>query len=413
MSQQSKDLTVRVFLRNESKEELTRTLRETTRLTKEFEAASREGDKVRAARAKVFNDLASGLTGGLVGAGAISSIMSIAAVVSRMMEDAGRLMIEAKRLGVGAPALARERALASMSGNAGLADQSIVAARRARAEAMAGDPDYVKAFKDLGLELGGLGQLRPMDLRQTVMDAFRRSSKQGEQREALRAILGQEAGDAFESYIAGGFMGGGFIRSTFNEFLSKVLTSPKLMASIDRGLKIHGLDVGKGVLAVMERMVDTQRVEFEPLAQFGQGNEKRLARMREVNIQAAAELSRRMLPVEEQITAAVAERLRLQRLIAETVDPANREKLRGDLLQVNAQILALAQSDPATVKGVGGAAAMAWPKSSDPLRNLGFDLGRIWGAGGAANYQKETVNALNKHETILADIRGELRQFNQ
>lgn len=366
-------------------------------------------EKARAAQ-KSLNELrretdaiVSGFTGGLIGGGLASTVLAAANVVRGVLKEAQQLVNEARRLGVDTLDLGRAKLLGLATGEEGIASASIVSARQARAEALAGDPTFTKAFRDLGMTIESIQKLNPLELQKAVIEAFRQGPRQRDQREALRDIFGDQAGSSMESLAAGGFFSGGRLEQTLKGIASWLSQSPVGLVSLP-------LIPGKSLGARAADLLAGFREPMEPLSQFGRGDEERLKMMREINAQRSAEIARSQLSTEEQINKAVEERARIQKLIDSEVNPVARERLIMRQLGVEAEIAALQRQSENDLPA-GQAASMAIRRASDPLRSVGFDLSRI--SSGGPNYPQQLVQLGQKQVQQLEGVRTELRKFNE
>jgi hypothetical protein len=392
------------------------------KLTIRIDADDRATARLRAIQQNInqanrsLNEVASAVTGGLIGGGIMASMMAAIGIARELIDKAGKLVIDSRQLGVTPSGLQRARDLAAAAGSPELANQSIQNARQARAEALAGEPNAAKAFRDLGLSVESLAKANPLALRDAILEAFRTSSQGREQREALRGLLGNEAGTALESLAAGGFFSReGMLKDAAKRFASTWISNPTLVGLSEKG---GGMPLGQlafpWINDVLSGIVQIRSRRMDPLAQFGQGDEERVGMMREINTQRAAELSRSQLTTEQRLNAALQERARLLNLIENTVNPIARERLVARALGVEAEIVDLQNKGTldkqAALLGQAGSAA-ALTRSTDPLRSLGFDLGRLTGSG--PNYPQQMVKQGQQHQRTLEEIRGELRKFNE
>jgi hypothetical protein len=273
---------------------------------------------------------------------------------------------------------------------------------------LAGDPNFTKAFRDLGLNLAEVAKLNPAELQQAIIDAFQQSRTGKDQREAFRLLMGEQAGTALEPLAAGGFLQrDGFTVDAVKAFASAITSSELATGMLSTSVP------GGDLLSSLNSFIGAQSMPMEPLARFGQGDEQRVGMMRELNAQRAAEVSRAQLTTEQRLNAALQERARLVQLIEGTVNPISRERLVSRALGVEAEILNLQQNrgSEQMLSKLGIPVGQGASRSIDPLRALGFDLGRLSGAG--PNYPQELVKQGQEHQRTLEAIRTEVRKFNE
>lgn len=352
--------------------------------------------------------LLSSFSGGLIGGGMVAGVLAAANIARTVLREFGAVLIEARRLQVSPLDIGRGRLLGMAAGDPKSIESSIVAARQGRAEALAGDPNFTKAFRDLGLNLAEVAKLNPAELQQAIIDAFRRSDMGKDQREALRALFGEQAGSALEPLAAGGFLS----RGSLGQEIAKAIASGVANSPLATGALAVSIP-GQSILRGLNGFIASQSQSMDPLPRFGQGDEQRVGMMREINTQRAAEISRAQLTTEQRLNAALQERSRLVQLIEGTVNPIARERLVSRALGVEAEILDLQQKragDQAMGK-LGIPSTLGASRPTDALRSLGFDLGRLSGSG--PNYPQQLVQQGEKHQRTLDEIRGELRKFNE
>lgn len=334
-------------------------------------------------------DLVRAFTGGLIGGGVIGVFEFLVSRISNLIAEARDLADKAESLDISRDQVRTfQRQGKALGVEENIILGGVESARQARSDAAAGLPRALSAFAALGLSQSFITNLSPDELFITVLEAFAKRGASQANRFALRQIMGEPAARELEPFAAGGFnFRSPILSDELGGHVARLTSLARLMGSPPRGIK----------------------AELEPFSSFGMENNERARFMAEQNRQNASQIARSTLTAEQQINAALQERVRLQRLINDTADPVRRERLRADLLQLNSQILGLTQRNP----GAQGAAAAstATQRPSDALRSLGFDLGRLSSAG--PNYPQQLVQQGERHQRTLDEIRTELRKFNE
>jgi hypothetical protein len=114
--------------------------------------------------------------------------------------------------------------------------------------------------------------------------------------------------------------------------------------------------------------VSRLREPFEPFSGFGLQNREQTNDAAEMNRQKLALVARAQLTTEQRINEAIAERLRLNRLIEEESDPLKRQKLIANLLNVEGEIGGL------VTKRGSELGSSPTSRTQDPLRAIGADF---------------------------------------
>jgi hypothetical protein len=134
---------------------------------------------------------------------------------------------------------------------------------------------------------------------------------------------------------------------------------------------------------------------FEPFSAFGLQNREQTNDAAEINRQKLALVARAQLTTEERITEAIAERLRLNRLIEDEADPLKRQKLIANLLNVEAEIGGLA-----TKRGTELVSSPT-SRTQDPLRAIGADFSSFFMRRDETG--KQQVDELRRLRSTMAE----------
>jgi hypothetical protein len=297
--------------------------------------------------------LIAGFTGGLIGGGIGGVVSSVVTMIGDKIRDVRALMEEADKLNVDPGTAQGVRNLTEAGGGLPVSD-AIQAARRARSEALAGDPDYALAFERLGIALKSIEDMDPATLFYQIVTAAEKfdpaAKNAGEQFAALSRLMGGRgiAGD-ITAYARGGlFREQGLFNGDSGGVLAAIIgASPQSRAKYKQ--------------------------DFELPGEFGVGDEKKAARLRADNDQRAAAVRRATLSVEEQILEVTAQRADLERQIAETTDVVKRERLRSDVISLDAEKVRLQQEAGRAGKPV--AALQGFIPQADEFAQRGLFIG--------------------------------------
>lgn len=280
-------------------------------------------DAFNGIRASATSMLAA-FTGGLIGGGIAGGIQAAVGLIGQRLREARELLEDADRLNVDAGTAQAVKNISTATGGLPIAE-AIQSARRARSEALAGDPEYVRAFERLGIVLGNIADMDPATLFYQIVNAAEQfdpaAHNAREQFAALTRLLGSRdlAGDITQ------FALGGLFR--------------------DQRLFSESGDIFAGLVGRSTEARAQLKKDFELPGQFGLGDENRAARIRQDNDQRELAIKRSTLSVEQQIAAVTAERAALEAQMASETDVVKRERLRSDILNLEAERVRLGQSD--------------------------------------------------------------------
>ena len=271
------------------------------------------------------NSVFSAFVGGLAGGALAGSIGAIGSMLSTKLAEANRLLDRAERLGL---SNGRARSFANLESAAGLSEGVLGDAsanlRSAVQEAMAGDPNFRRAFEKLGIAADQLASANNDDRLLQVLEKFRQGPVNANTRGALATLIGSGA----EAEVAPYALGGLFREKT----LMSVLGLPFLGGVASYGLNPGGILQG---LFGIGSALNNRKVDLEPRVKFGQGDEIRAKRMSEENDQRELANKRALLSIEEQIKAVVEEKARLEKEMAATNDVVEKQRIRSNIISLD------------------------------------------------------------------------------
>lgn len=323
--------------------------------------------------------LASSFTGGLVGGGLVGFFTTLIDRIQSAVKETRELKKTADDLNIGVGSARTINALESGTGLAGVFTGSIQAGRRARADALAGDPEAVKAFERLGISLREIKDLKPDDLFYRVATAFER--------------FDANAPGARERFFSGArIFGGASNAEALIPFFSGGLLN-------ERRLFGRNGDLFAAALGADPTALSRYKKDFEPFSEFGVDSASRAAKLAEQNRYRAAEIARSQLPVEQQINDVLAQRVQIERDLQGAPSELRRQQLIGRLLDADQSLATLRARQLGTgtpdIKGAG------LQRNLDDLSRAGFftngspvALGNI--QADQLKELKEIVNQLRK-----------------
>jgi hypothetical protein len=359
------------------------------------EAAKKAQAEISALKSKGLDALTMGIYGGGLLAAATAGITSLQAVVV----DIKQILARAEQLNISTGAA---RQLARLGQSTGISEELLAGgvqqARKARADALQGDDQAVRAFESIGLSLEKIRNLKPDELFQSILETASQQELNAQRYFGYARIIGEQAADAtlpfarnpaamallrereaaanVTSSLRGGF---GLFADSFDRGLNSKLQST---------LGVSAEDLNRAELRAL-------RMPFEPFSAFGIQNREQTDDATEMNRQKLALIARAQLSTEERINEAIAERLRLNRLIEDEADPLKRQKLIANLLNVEAEIGGLA-----TKRGTELVSSPT-SRTQDPLRAIGADFSSFFMRRDETG--KQQVDELRRLRTTMAE----------
>jgi hypothetical protein len=350
------------------------------------EAAKKAQEYVNGLKSAGLDALTAGVyTGGAMALATktIDAIKSIVVDLRSTVEMAARLNIANNR------AIDLRRFSSATGVEVSSIESGVQQARKARADALAGDDQAVRAFESIGISLEKIKSLRPDELFFEVLKTASLQELNAERFFSYAKLLGEEtatqtlpiarsreAMQAAELAVGVTGVAGGL---------------PGVSRGLDASLRGLGLDPAKiGQIAVR-----SLRQPFEPFSQFGVQTREQTDDAAEINRQKLALVARAQLTTEERINEAIAERLRLNRLIEDESDPLKRQKLIAGLLNVEAEIGGLA-----TKRGTELVSSPT-SRTQDPLRAIGADFSSFFMRRDETG--KQQVDELRRLRSTIAE----------
>jgi hypothetical protein len=350
------------------------------------EAAKKAQEYINGLKSAGLDALTAGVyTGGAMALATktIDAIKSIVVDLRNTVEMAARLNIANNR------AIDLKRFSSATGVEVSSIESGVQQARKARADALAGDDQAVRAFESIGISLEKIKSLRPDELFFEVLKTASLQELNAERFFSYAKLLGEEtatqtlpiarsreAMQAAELAVGVTGVAGGL---------------PGVSRGLDASLRGLGLDPAKiGQIAVR-----SLRQPFEPFSQFGVQSREQTDDAAEINRQKLALIARAQLSTEERINEAIAERLRLNRLIEDEADPLKRQKLIANLLNVEAEIGGLA-----TKRGTELVSSPT-SRTQDPLRAIGADFSSFFMRRDETG--KQQVDELRRLRSTMAE----------
>jgi hypothetical protein len=359
------------------------------------EAAKKVQADINALKSQGLDALSAGVyTGGLL-AGVTLGITALRAVVV----DIKQILARAEQLNITTGAA---RQLARFGQSTGISDELLAGgvqqARKARADALQGEDQSVRAFESIGLSLEKIRNLKPDELFQSILESASQQELNAERYFAFARIIGEQAADATlpiarnpaalallrEREAAGSFTRGlmgplGMV----SESLDRSFNS-----TMENNLGFSGEFLKRAELRGL-------RMPFEPFSAFGFQTREQTGDAAEINRQKLALVARAQLTTEERINEAIAERLRLSRLIEDEADPLKRQKLIANLLNVEGEIGGLV-----TKRGTELVSSPT-SRTQDPLRAIGADFSSFFMRRDETG--KQQVDELRRLRSTIAE----------
>lgn len=326
------------------------------------EAAKKAQEYVNGLKSAGLDALTAGVyTGGAMALATktIDAIKSVVADLRSTVEMAARLNIDNNR------AIDLKRFGAATGIEVSSIESGVQQARKARADALAGDDQAVRAFESIGLSLEKIKSLRPDQLFFEILRTATQQELNAERFFSYAKLLGEET--ATQTLPVARSENAMRAANLTVALTGTAAGLPGVSSGLDASLRGLGLDPASlGRLAVR-----ALRQPFEPFSSFGLQNREQTDDAAELNRQKLALVARAQLTTEERINEALSERARLYRLIGDEADPLKRQKLIGNLLNVEAEIGGLATKRSTELGSVSSGPSV---RTQDPLRAIGADF---------------------------------------
>lgn len=339
--------------------------------------ADKFGEAAKKAQADINTLKSQGLdalTAGVYTGGAIAAATLAINAMRSVVQDIKQILERAERLNISSSSTRRLTNVGESIGlNVGQIDQGVQQARQARADALAGEPEAVRSFDRLKISLTDIAKLKPDELFYRILRAAQDVTLDAESYFAFSKLIGQGAADTVLPYarnpeaLSRAF---GFAQLEANMQPNGVTGSVPGLDGVRLGGRIADA-LGFGPTSQMRALLRSARQPFEPFSSFGIQNRDQTDDAAELNRQKLALVARAQLTTEERINEALAERARLYRLVGDEADPLKRQKLIGNLLNVEAEIGGLATKRTTELGSVSTGPSV---RTQDPLRAIGADF---------------------------------------
>jgi hypothetical protein len=308
------------------------------------------------------NSLLASFTGGIIGGGIAGAITGVVSLVATQIQEARKLVSEARNLEVGTKFLKGARMTGSiLSDNENLIPSAIDRAAQVRSDAKSGDENAIAALERLGLTAQSIDGLSKEDLFDAIVRAFRAGPNNQSRQVGLADVFGLNEANQLLPFLIGGKGG----KADLSQII-KNLGSDPLMA-----LPFYAA----GVKDQTRKELDANfRGDAEPISRAGVGNERTAEKMRLDNYQAALAVQRSQLTVEEQITALAKQRAETERKMNEETDSVKKMRLSADLIRLDAEKARLDQTK-AVSSVTGGAVMQSFTPQADEFAQRGIFIG--------------------------------------
>lgn len=308
------------------------------------------------------NSLLSGFTGGLLGGGVAGAITAAVNLVAEQIRDARKLMAEARNMELSPGFLRGARSVSEyLTGQESVITSAIENATQTRANAVFGDPNAESSMARLGVGVRDIAGLSKEELFSTLVAAFRAGQDTRDRRAALADFFGENQVNQLLPYL----VGKNGRQADFGALIGNQ-SLPAWVPWLLQGAGLRELPSRGGFDSIY-------RGDVEPISRAGLGDENKAARLRSENDQRALAVKRAQLSVEEQIAAVAAQRAELEaRMNAET-DVVKKERLRSDLISLDAEKVRLGQEAARAVKPA--TALQSFAPQADEFAQRGIYIG--------------------------------------
>jgi len=295
------------------------------------------------------------VTGGLVGGGMLGFFNAVFERVTSALQQAKELRKTADEINVNTINAQQLRNLEAGTGQQGLFVGAVQAARRRRADALAGDPQAIADFERIGVSLREIKDMNPADMFYRVAAAFE--------------TFDSNAKGARERFFAGAnIFGGTQAAENLIPFFAGGLLKERRLFGGSGDIFAAALDGDPSALSRYKK-------DFEPFSGFGIDTASKAAKLAEANRYRAVELLRQQLPLEEQIKRILIERMQIEREMAGAPSALRREQLFSRILDADTSLFGLrAKKAEIDSKVIPGA---TFNRNLDELSRAGLFTGGV------------------------------------
>lgn len=296
-----------------------------------------------AAVGDIAKGVATSLTGGILGGGAVGVILSVIDRISGLIRETASLASKAQDISVD---YASAKGIKGRASYIGASPETVFSgienAGQAVVEFEANRLAFVKAFGELGISLKEVRDLKPQETFYRIADAIQATQYNGRTKLAIQTLLGSAASELTPFAIKSG-------SRAFKPMEGVEFTMAALASLVPGGAILKmGSDVALGAAGAVARFkggVDGTGNPFKgdvkPVSTFEVENAERSAKLAEQNRFRAAEIARSQLPVEQQINDVLAQRVQIERDLASAPSDLRRQQLIGRLLDADQSLATL------------------------------------------------------------------------
>ena len=318
--------------------------------------------KVKTDLADIAKHLAAGVTGGIIGGGAVHAVMAIVDKTLTVIQETAKLTTLARGLSIGGT---QGRGISTNAKLMGLDPDKVFAGMGAldqrRVDALSGDEGAIQSFKRLGLSLKEIKDLKPEDLFYKVGNRLQ-GAFDANKKLASADLFGSNANDLMPYFAKNG---GDQFRP--NKRQRALWGIPAWAAS-----SIPGMVSAMGGVREIANGGNPYTDSLDTVSTVTMEREKMAAKLATQNRERSIDLVRSQLPLEQQLTIALAERLKIERDIATVRDPIRRERMVARLLDLDSSILGARNAQAAAQTAPAGA---TWSRNLDDLSRAGIFTG--------------------------------------
>ena len=348
--------------------------------------ADKFGEAAKKTKASIDDLKSSGLdllTGGLYTGGALALVTTTLEAIKSVVTDLRDLVQRAERLNISPlAAIDLDRFAQGAGVEVGTLEAGIQQARKARADALAGDDQAARAFESIGLSLERIRDLKPDQLFKEVLGAASKADLDAKRFFGFARIIGEDTANQ--------------VLPVARSESAMRLAQANPLSKVSEDFVIGPGNVALRAIGAAVRFgVSRLREPFEPFSGFGLQNREQTNDAAEINRQKLALVARAQLTTEQRINEAIAERLRLSRLIEEEADPLKRQKLIASLLNVEGEIGGLV-----TKRGTELVSSPT-SRTQDPLRAIGADFSAFFMRRDETG--KQQVDELRRLRSTMAE----------
>ncbi|MFO1461665.1 MAG: hypothetical protein U1G08_19955 [Verrucomicrobiota bacterium] len=268
--------------------------------------------------------LFSAFVGGAIGGGIGGAVQSAVSLIAKQIQDARALAREARGLGLTDTFLSGAKTLGSiLFDQKDLIPSAVATARQKRSDAMADDESALRSLARLGLTKEGIAGLSADELFDAIVRAFQKGPDTRERRVAVGDLFGDEQANKLIPYLIGGKNG------QYDLFA--------LIKSLGKDPTIDLPGYGFARDSIRKNLDENYRGGTEPLSRANIGSAERTENLKRENDQRALHNARERMTIEERIASIDEERARLQAKMSAESNEEKQQKIRTDILQLDAE----------------------------------------------------------------------------